>query len=645
MNNISYEELILHLIRTPKDQLGLDFLKQAKRQFCKKHKLQEIVSNMKLLRTYHKLLEDKKIDASPSIENLLKKRAIRSQSGIVPVQVMTKPFPCPGKCIFCPSEPNMPKSYLKSEPGAMRAWLNKFNPYKQVYNRLLSLKLNGHPTDKIEMIILGGTWDVYPEDYKKEFIKGLYDACNTFSQFFAKVCLPDEETSENSQQFLPTEKKHSKYAFHVENIEEITYPKTLEQSLNINETAENRIIGLTIETRPEYVTDKNCQFRRTLGITRIEMGVQSMFDSVLKANKRGHGIKETRQAMHRMRQYGFKISIHIMPGLYKSSPKKDFQTFQKIFTDPFLKPDEIKFYPTSVIPNTELNDLYEQGKYIPLETEDIQDLIRKVLWEIVPPYTRIKRLIRDIPSTEIVAGSKVTNLSQLTHNAMKQDIDEGRLDPHKMYQRLYYKHKSFADIKYYLAYEASQKKSCSSKKLCTCIIGQEPDLKTVRNFVSLDTRSREMRHRQWIVEGWEFWVKDWNEKLNIVIRRYRSSVGAEYFLSFEDSLGYLYGFARLLLPKVKHARTRWGLGKKTALIRELHVYGKLQSLKQPNHWDKKKVQHTGLGTQLMELAEMISHANDFKKISVIAGIGVRKYYEKLWYVVEGTYMVKSLMDS
>jgi len=189
----NYQELIQQIVDTPPKQLNLETLKSLKRDFSKKYKLSDIVANTKLLRVYHQMLKNGLAQNNPIVEKILQKRAIRSQSGIVSVQVLTKPFPCPGQCIFCPNEKDMPKSYLKSEPGAMRARLNEFDPYKQVYNRLLSLTMTGHKTDKIEMIVLGGTWDVYPEEYKIEFVKGLYDACNTFGEFFEKVSFPDDQ--------------------------------------------------------------------------------------------------------------------------------------------------------------------------------------------------------------------------------------------------------------------------------------------------------------------------------------------------------------------------------------------------------------------------------------------------------------------
>ena len=343
----SYHELILQIIALNSEQkLNLDDLKDIKRDFAKKLKLPDIPTNIKLLRAYHELLSDGKIEKNIEIESLLKKRAVRSQSGIVAVQVLTKPYPCPGQCIFCPNEQWMPKSYISSEPGAMRALLNQFDPIKQVYNRLLSLTMTGHQTDKIEMIVLGGTWDFYPNDYKIDFIKNLYDACNTFSQLEIKFPKGTEtvNNSENTDEY--------RFKYELTNLDSIKYSDSLQEAIKKNETAENRIIGLTVETRPEFATDENCRMWRELWVTRLEMWVQSMYDDILEANRRGHSVQQIREAIHKLRQYGFKFSIHIMPGLYGYTYEKDLWTFQKIYSDPYLKPDEIKFYPTSVVQTT-----------------------------------------------------------------------------------------------------------------------------------------------------------------------------------------------------------------------------------------------------------------------------------------------------
>lgn len=607
---MSFEDLVYYLLSIK--ELNAEHFRDAQRSFAKKNNLDTLPSKSQILQVYFDLVKEWKIDKNSDFELLLRKRAIRSMSGIVSVQVLTKPYPCPSHCIFCPNDPEMPKSYIKSEPGAMRAWLNQFDPIKQVYNRLYSLQQTGHKTDKIEMIVLGGTWDFYPDDYKREFIQRLYDACNTFSQ------LEIENKVQNSDR---------KYSFQVKNEDQIQLSSSLSEAVKLNEIAENRIIGLTIETTPPFVTHANCRERREMWVTRIEMWVQSTDDQILDLNKRWHTLAEIKTAMNRLRQYGFKISIHIMPGLYGSNVDKDIQTFRDIYTDKNIKPDEIKFYPTSVIPNTELYTLYLEWKYQPITTEEISQIIRQTFREIIPPYTRIKRLIRDIPATEISAGSNVTNLSQLMHEILLKEYQKSDQDYRSnFYQRLYPNLQVFDKedvfIQQCLVQDADDIKSL--------ILGVQPNLSDFRHFVSLDTRSREMRNKT-----------EQTEHLNLVVRKYRSGVGEEYFISFEDELGYLYGFTRLLMIEEDQSVKREGLWKKTALIRELHVYGSLQSLKQEQDQNV-KVQHTGLGKQLLSLAEKISQVAWYERLSVISGVWVREYYAKLEYKLDWTYMVKDL---
>lgn len=404
----------------------------------------------------------------------------------------------------------------------------------------------------------------------------------------------------------------------------------MEEAIQINETAQHRIIGLTIETRPEFVTDQNCRDRRAMGVTRIEMGVQSTDDMVLDLNKRGHHLAEVEKALHKLRQYAFKFSIHIMPGLYGSTVEKDIQTFRDVYANLYLKPDEIKFYPTSVIPQTELYELYQQGKYEPITTEEISEIIETTFREIIPPYTRIKRLIRDIPATEISAGSNVTNLSQLMHEKLLKKYQKADPDFRSVfYRRLYADLQVFTDEEEFFEKIIGSRASHLSD-FQTYLLGKTPELSSFRHFVSLDTRSREVRNK-----------KEKTEALNLVVRTYESSVGQEYFISYEDELGYLYGFTRLLLPKLEERIDVAGLGLETALIRELHVYGSLQSLNTQEE-SGQKVQHSGLGKQLLETAEKIAKKSDFSKLSVISGVGVREYYRKQGYELEGTYMVKVL---
>ncbi|PID34698.1 MAG: hypothetical protein CR971_01915 [candidate division SR1 bacterium] len=707
MQKISHDEIIYQIIENNPKTLNLDDLKHFKRDFAKKYKLASIPTNIQLLKAYHQLVQDKKIAKNKTIEKLLRKRAIRSQSGIVAVQVLTKPFWCPGKCIFCPNDPEMPKSYIKTEPGAMRALLNQFDPIKQVYNRLLSLSLTGHATDKIEMIVLGGTRDVYPQDYKIKFIKALYDACNTFDQLEFKM-KEDEENTQTppspdlpcipSSQEGPKSKKpplgrevpakqgvgsqdddaKKRFGYTITNQDNITYPETVEESIRINQTAKNRIIGLTVETRPEYVNDENCREWRALGVTRLEMGVQSLDETVLDANERGHDVQCIKDAIHKLRQYGFKFSIHIMPGLYKATTESDIQTMQNVYADPSIKPDEMKFYPTSVIPNTGLYDLYKAGKYTPITTQEIITIVEESFENIIPPYSRIKRLIRDIPSTEIESGSNVTNLAQLIHNDLKNKYKKDDMLRKKFYARLY------GDYTQVTTHEQAREmihkdiSTLTSDETKTYIIGDaQPDFEQYRNFVSLDTRSREIRNRKNTPPPNPLPSKERGnpQGVNTVIRMYKSSVGTEFFISKEDELGYLYGFTRLLLPDDDKVITDLeGIGKDIAMIRELHIYGQLAKIqKRETSWlgkiwnaitglfqfplkkgdvqqswiggfkkQKNTHQHKGFGSQLMQTAEFIAQQSGYTKLSVISGVGVRAYYQKIGYSLGGTYMVKKL---
>jgi len=668
-----------------------DEIKDMQRIFAKEKKMKDLPSKSQILQSYFAAVKEWKLEKNQTFEMLLRKRAIRSLSGIVPVQVLTKPWPCPGQCIFCPNDPWMPKSYIKSEPWAMRAWLNQFDPVKQVYNRLQSLTSTGHQTDKIEMIVLWWSWDAYPRDYKIDFVKQLYDACNTFSdlkivqgvessfwtkwkgvknpEILSKTPMDSSFHSEWQMWWevdfslsAQNDSKPSKYHFEIENLDEIKYSSSLEEAIRRNESAKNRIIWLTIETRPDLVSHENCKFWRELWVTRVEMWVQSTNDEILDLNKRWHNVQKIKDAIRIMRQYGLKISIHLMPWLYGSDFEKDIQSFVDVYTDSAFQPDELKFYPTSVIPNTVLYNLYKEWKYTPITTDQILSEIRETFLNIIPPYTRIKRLIRDIPATEISAWSNVTNLSQLAHDSLLKEMRssinwKGSIDVKKFYACLYGDYELYENEDEYFSkcvisneceksigmihsgFFASvqnnkqriQDSSLRSEwQIKTQIIWTQPDLKSFRNFVCLDTRSREVRNR---IE------KKKSDSLNLVLRWYPSSAGQECFISFEDELGYLYWFTRLLLPNHDNIVNFEWLGKWTAIIRELHVYGELQKIgEKSGQW----TQHTWLWRRLLSFAEKLSKLFGYHQFSVISWVWVREYYRSLWFELKWTYMFKEI---
>ena len=594
------EEIINRLYKLPKEQLTNENLHKVKKWTIKELWIKIIPTNIQLQRKYQELLKEWKIQEDRQIHFLLMKRKIRSLSGIVPIQVLTKPWPCPGKCIFCPNESIMPKSYISTEPGAMRALLNNFDPLKQTFNRLLSLQSTWHNTDKIEMIVLGGSFDAYDMEYKTNFIKQLYDACNIFPEIKSKI-----DTEVNNP-------KSARFTIDLEKLD-IQLSSSIEEAQKINETAENRIIWLTIETRPDLVNEKNIQFWRKLGVTRIEIWIQSTFDDVLEANKRWHTMEQAKQALHLIRKYWIKISAHMMPWLYKSTIEKDIESFKILFEDPYLKPDELKFYPTSVIPNTELYQLYKKWEYTPITTEEIKKVIKEVKQNYIPPYTRIKRLIRDIPESEIVSWSTITNLRQLAENELKKELKIDKKLQEKYFHRLF-ENQEWLEIKVFDVKDFDNLKEIKLEKHSN------------ENLICLCTRCREIRNQ-----------KDENENIILVMRKYLSSVGEEYFISFENTDGYLIWFTRLLLPTNDFSNFEW-LGEKTAIVRELHVYGLQEKI-----WKKwEKSQHKGFGTKLMKTAEKLSKKNWFEKVSVISGVWVRLFYKKIWYKLEGTYMVKEI---
>lgn len=358
-----------------KDFSDLEDLEDFKRVFSK-NKEDFFPSNADIKKAYHQMVAAKEIQPKKQFEDLLIARKIRTLSGVAVIAVLTKPYPCPGKCIFCPTEDRMPKSYLSNEPAVMRAIMNEFNPYRQVQSRIRALQHNGHPTDKLELIVLGGTFSAFPTKYKKWYLKECFRAANDF----------------------PLKIKSSK--------KDLAYEKKR------NEKAKNRIIGETLETRPDHINQAEIALFRELGATRVEMGVQSVFDDVLRANRRGHLIRHTAEATKLLKDAGFKVSHHLMPGLHTSTPKKDVEMFRIAYSDPRFQPDMVKVYPCVVNEHAELFKLWQAGKYKPLSNDLNAELMVKIK-EITPQYVRISRLIRDIPNESIQAGPDITNLRQI----------------------------------------------------------------------------------------------------------------------------------------------------------------------------------------------------------------------------------------
>lgn len=320
-----------------------------------------------LVAAYTQLVESGEWKPDPTLLANIRMKPIRTLSGVTVVTVLTKPYPCPGKCIFCPTDVRMPKSYLPDEPGAMRGLYHKFDPFDQVRARVEALQAVGHPTDKVELLILGGTWSAYRRDYQEWFVLRCFDALNGV----------------NSQ--------------------------TLKEAQLINETTEHRNVGLVIETRPDHIDREELSWFRYLGVTKVQLGAQSLDDHILDLNNRGHTVAETRNAVELLRTAGFKIVLHWMPNLYGATLVSDREDFQHLWVD--LCPDELKIYPNQLLANAELYEYWQRGEFKPYSTGELIDLIADIK-TFIPRYCRVNRVIRDIPSTNVVEGNKRTSLRQ-----------------------------------------------------------------------------------------------------------------------------------------------------------------------------------------------------------------------------------------
>jgi len=311
-------------------------------------------------------------------------KPVRTLSGVTTVTVLTKPYPCPGKCIFCPTENQMPKSYLKDEPGAARAFQNRFDPFEQVSSRITEYNAVGHPTDKIECLILGGTWSSYRRDYQEWFIRRCFDAMN------GNEASPGEEPSDHASGAPDLKKLHAAQI--------------------INETTAHRNVGLVIETRPDEISADELVWLRQLGVTKVQMGAQSLNDRVLELNQRGHTAADTLHATTLLRAAGFKIVLHWMPNLLGATPASDRADFSRLWQEGYA-PDEIKIYPTQLLESAELYQYWQRGEYTPYTTEELIQLVAD-LKTTIPRYCRVNRIIRDIPSIHVVEGNRRTSLRQ-----------------------------------------------------------------------------------------------------------------------------------------------------------------------------------------------------------------------------------------
>ncbi len=497
-------------------------IEKITKNVLKKHSLAKIPTKIEILK-FCNLKQKKKL------KRFLITKPTRSISGVSVVTIVAKPAPCPGTCIYCPKGANAPQSYTGLEPAIQRGIRNNYNPFLQTKDRLNQYVLTGHPSDKIEVIILGGTFLAMDKEYQEWFVKKMFDALNG---------------------------KKS---------------RTLEQAQKLNEIVKHRCVGLTIETRADYCFEEHINQMLKLGTTRVEIGVQSIYPEVLKKVGRGHDVNAVAKATQLAKDSCLKCTYHVMPGLFVDF-KKDLEQFKILFGNEKFKPDSLKIYPALVIKGTELYDMWKKGEYKPLITKEGVKLLSESM-KYIPKYCRIIRVQRDIPTTEVEAGIKKSNLRELVE------------------------------------------KECEKKKIRIKEIRYREVGHKMRKNIFLDL-----------------------DKIKLSRLNYDASNGKEIFLSFEDEKNdILIGFIRLRIPS---SPFRPEIDEKTGLIRELHVYGPTVPI---GKFKQKAWQHKGFGRKLLKEAERIAEEEfDIKKMVVISGVGVRKYYYRFGYKINGPYVSKLL---
>ena len=556
-----YQDLITEL---KKNNLTEKQFSALKRELALKHKEKTIPSNIQIL--LHAPEEDLHF-----LKKKLLTKPVRTSSGVSPVALMTAPSKCPhGKCTFCPggiSSPwgDVPQSYTGHEPATMRGMRNNYDSYLMTFNRLEQYILLGHTVDKIEFIIMGGTFTATPKEYQEEFIYGAFKALNDFSDFFF-----DQEGNIKIEEFksffeLPGEMRDANRMQHIQDkllqLKQKTNT-TLEQEQLRNETAKVKCVALCIETKPDWGFLEHGNEMLRQGCTRVELGIESVYDDVLAHTHRGHTVADSKKSIQILRDLGFKINFHYMPGLPLTDRERDIAGMKLLFDDPDYRPDMIKFYPCMVAPGTTLYLQWKQGEFEPISTEEAAERIVPIK-EYTPEYCRIQRIQRDVPTKYWSAGVGLTNFRQFIHE--------------KYHPR------------------------------CRCIRCREPLGKKV---------------------NWD--------KIQIKVMEFEASMRTEFLIAAEDPQhDILLGFCRLRFPQ-EYLRPE--ITAESALIRELHVYGTATAI-----GEEGMVQHKGWGKKLMQKAEEIAKDHGKKKMVVISGIGVKKYYEeKLGYEKEGPYMVKTL---
>ncbi|OUO87568.1 histone acetyltransferase [Gordonibacter sp. An230] len=534
---------------------------------------------------------------------LLRVKPRRTASGVATITVLTKPWPCASNCLYCPNDLRMPKSYLADEPACQRAERAFFDPYLQVAARLSTLEQMGHVTDKVELIVLGGTWSDYPEGYRIWFASELFRALNEAGEGdeeqrrtrmearrarYREAGVP--ETREEAAAFAADAQRQVnagalRYNDAMARLygsgspwerlaaEQTTGLAELERQHAANEHAAHRVVGLVVETRPDAVTPEALAGLRRLGCTKVQIGVQSLDGRILSLNERCLSSERIAEAFSLLRLFGFKIHAHFMANLLGATTAADKRDYRRLVTDPAFLPDEVKLYPCALVDGTGLMARYRDGSWRPYTEEELLDVLVADA-AATPPYTRISRMIRDISSHDIVAGNKKVNLRQLVEQRARE----------------------------------------------------------------AGVRFEEIRTREIGTDGADVGA------LALSVVAYETAVASERFLQWTSPDGRIAAFLRLSLPfsaSVDDLRKRFAnfpIGPGEAMIREVHVYGAVAKL----HRTGAGAQHLGLGKRLVEAAADIARKAGYEALNVISAVGTRGYYRSLGFQDKGLYQQKPL---
>ena len=544
---------------------------------------------------------------SPAEEALLVRtlqvKPRRTASGVATVTVLTKPWPCSSACLYCPNDVRMPKSYLHDEPACQRAERNWFDPYLQVTARLRTLHQMGHVTDKVELIVLGGTWSDYPEAYQIWYMHELFRALNDIScettvdresetrrtqyrdagiacerddlanwaaKAQARVTAGDASYNETVRSLYACGTRADGNGWAAAAQWQTATFSQLEALQHENESAKHRCVGLVVETRPDAVTPKRLAMLRRLGCTKLQMGIQSLDERILAANHRGIGIDRMQQAFELARIFGFKTHAHFMTNLLGATPESDAADYRRMVEHPAFKPDEIKLYPCALVDGTGLVAHWRDGSWRPYTEQELVNLLAEDVL-VTPPFTRISRMIRDISAHDIMTGNKKVNLRQLV------DLELAK-----------------------------------------------------RPQPVQEIRSREIAFGAAA-----------SDEFSLSEIAYETTNTHEVFLQWTTPDNRIAGFLRLSMPNADYVGAHVAdlpIDAGEAMIREVHVYGRVAGL----HQGGQNAQHRGLGRMLIERACDIARENGYTAINVISAIGTRGYYRKQGFADNGLYQQRSL---